>query len=100
MQRLGVLLVVFFCACGDNAKLTGDAGTDGSTIACGNGVMDANEECDDGDANGSPGARCTTLCRWTCLDAGQCTDMDPCNGEETCSDAAIFGSSAAAGASA
>lgn len=86
MQRLGVLLIVFVCACGDNAKLAGDAGTDGSTFLCGNGAVDGAEECDDGDANGGPDARCTTLCRWTCLDNVQCTDNDPCNGDETCTD--------------
>jgi cysteine-rich repeat protein len=87
MQRLGVLLVVLLCACGDNTKLvTGDAGTDGSQFKCGNGMIDGAEQCDEGDANGGPNARCTTLCVWACLESPECSDNDPCNGEETCTD--------------
>ena len=55
MGRLGIALVVLLCACGDNAKLAGDAGIDGSQFLCGNGVVDGTEQCDAGDANGSRG---------------------------------------------
>ncbi|HUS30338.1 MAG TPA: DUF4215 domain-containing protein [Kofleriaceae bacterium] len=87
MRHLGVLLVVFLCACGDNIKQTPqDAGADGPELKCGNGVLDGNEECDDGEENGITGARCDTTCKWVCLEDLKCSNMDPCDGEETCVD--------------
>ncbi|HSD89000.1 MAG TPA: DUF4215 domain-containing protein [Kofleriaceae bacterium] len=87
MQRIGVLLLVLLaCACGDNLKnsVPQDAGPDATTFKCGNGVVDTNEDCDDGDANGGPGARCDTTCHWVCTGDNWCDDLEPCNGAETC----------------
>jgi len=82
------VFVIFIVGCGDNLKPKEpqDAGTDGPAVTCGNGVVEDNEQCDDGATNGSPGARCTTQCIWTCLDDTWCTDNEPCNGPETCVD--------------
>ena len=88
-------------ACGDNKKGPEDAGSDdGPTDLCGNGVVEGNEQCDDGDANGTQGARCKTNCTWTCTGDTFCTDNEPCNGEETCVDhACVAGTAEADGAS-
>jgi cysteine-rich repeat protein len=83
-----LVVVVMAAACGDNLKPKDpqDAGIDVPVFLCGNGVIDGTEQCDDGTANGTPGARCTTQCIWTCLDDTWCADTDPCNGAETCVD--------------
>ena len=85
---VGIALVVLLASCGDNkgGGVKQDAGPDAMEFACGNGMVDANEQCDDGDANGGQDARCTTQCTWVCLDDTWCTDNEPCNGAETCVD--------------
>lgn len=81
-------LIVVIAACGDNLKsnVPMDAAPDGPAMTCGNGVVEGVEQCDDGESNGAPDARCTTQCIWTCLDDSWCTDNEPCNGAETCVD--------------
>ncbi|NVB83077.1 MAG: DUF4215 domain-containing protein [Kofleriaceae bacterium] len=84
MRKLAfvVLLVV---GCGDNlARNNGDGSVD--MPRCGDGHVDANEDCDDGDGNGGQGARCDVVCHWVCTDDASCNDGEPCNGAETCSD--------------
>ena len=53
---------------------------------CGNGVLDANEDCDDGAANGKSGDRCTQFCQFVCAVDANCDDGNSCNGAETCVD--------------
>jgi cysteine-rich repeat protein len=86
--RTAIVIGITAWACGDNLQLPRqDAGPDGGIdIKCGNGRLDEHEDCDDGEANGGPGARCDANCRWSCLDDSWCTDGEPCNGEETCVD--------------
>jgi hypothetical protein len=69
-----------------------DASQDGHIVSvtlgclCGNGTVDAGEQCDQGAANGTPGSCCTTLC--TLLDnttecrsaAGECDVAENCSG--------------------
>lgn len=49
---------------------------------CGNGVVDAGEDCDDMNEVDSDG--CTTLCAFTCTADSDCDDMVMCTGIETC----------------
>lgn len=49
---------------------------------CGNGAVDAGEECDDG--NSTMGDGCERDCRFTCTTDAQCSDGNACNGTETC----------------
>ncbi len=49
---------------------------------CGNGVKDAGEECDDGNADDNDG--CTAACKLTCKSDADCDDGDACTGKETC----------------
>ncbi len=81
----GLLAVI--AACGDNLKsnVPMDAAPDAPS-SCGDGVVEGVEECDDGDANGTPGARCTTTCSWVCKEDSWCDDMEACNGVEKCVD--------------
>jgi cysteine-rich repeat protein len=95
-MRYWVIALFVVGACGDNKKAPEDAGIDAPTSKCGNGVVDIGEQCDDGDANGTTGAKCTTTCSWVCLDDTWCTDMEPCNGAETCADHACFAGTAQA----
>ena len=57
---------------------------DGEVVepSCGNGEVEAGEECDDGNAVAGDG--CENDCRWTCEGADECDDGDACNGTETC----------------
>lgn len=50
---------------------------------CGDGNVDAGEECDNGAGNG-PGTGCTTGCQFECDVVADCTDGNACNGDETC----------------
>jgi len=55
---------------------------DGPPPNCGDGIVDPDEECDDGnDVNGDG---CENNCTYSCHDNGECSDGDLCNGEETC----------------
>ncbi|MBX3270228.1 MAG: hypothetical protein KF729_08200 [Sandaracinaceae bacterium] len=53
---------------------------------CGNGVVEDEEACDDG--NEVPGDGCEPDCTYTCETDADCNDEDVCNGEETCDVAA------------
>ena len=50
---------------------------------CGDGVVDDDEECDDGQ-NGDDEDGCTDACRYTCHNVAECSDDEPCNGVEQC----------------
>jgi cysteine-rich repeat protein len=49
---------------------------------CGNRVVEAGEQCDDG--NTMAGDGCENNCRFSCETNAQCADMEACNGAETC----------------
>jgi hypothetical protein len=69
------------------------------TVLCGNGLIDgsANEQCDDGAANGSPGSCCAPDCTFkpngtACTDDGNVCTNDICNGSSVvCQHASITG---------
>ena len=50
--------------------------------SCGDLVVDAGEDCDDG--NLEPDDGCETDCRWTCTNDAACANGRFCNGAETC----------------
>lgn len=55
-----------------------------TSALCGNGTLDAGEDCDFGSGNG-PGTGCETSCKFSCTTApDSCSDGNPCNGAETC----------------
>jgi cysteine-rich repeat protein len=58
-----------------------DADTHGDG-ACGNGVVDGGEECDDG--NDLEGDGCDGDCTFSCALDADCRDEDLCNGSEAC----------------
>jgi cysteine-rich repeat protein len=54
---------------------------------CGDGIVTAPEECDDGSANGSATDGCTKSCTFVCVATDptrNCTPADPCQGKGTC----------------
>ena len=57
-----------------------------STTRCGNRIVEAPEQCDDGNAVNGDG--CDTTCRFSCAMDSQCADTEPCNGAERCDTAA------------
>lgn len=73
----------------NGASCTQDGGEDGVCnsgqcvpVGCGDGVLEAPEECDDG--NLSPGDGCEPNCTFSCEIDDDCDDGDPCTGTETC----------------
>jgi cysteine-rich repeat protein len=52
------------------------------SVECGNGYVDANEECDDGNLEAGDG--CGADCMFECKRDADCNDGNVCNGEETC----------------
>jgi cysteine-rich repeat protein len=89
-MRLTIALgFVVFVGCSSNVKGIDDMGTGGGgddQPSCGNGVIDLNEDCDDGPANGTLGDKCTNACQFACALDVNCDDGDACNGAETCVD--------------
>jgi cysteine-rich repeat protein len=51
-------------------------------VGCGNGVVNGEEECDDG--NTTPDDGCEVDCTFTCTEDADCIDALFCNGMETC----------------
>lgn len=55
---------------------------------CGNGVVDAGEQCDDGPRNGTPASCCSATCTSSvgtpCDDGNLCTQTDQCNASGVC----------------
>jgi cysteine-rich repeat protein len=52
-------------------------------VTCGNGAVEAGEECDDGNLDGLDG--CGNDCRFTCHGSGECNDENPCT-DDICTD--------------
>lgn len=72
-------------AVGLDMGLPSDAGTDAraDTLAvCGNAILEADEECDDG--NSADGDGCEIDCTFTCVTDAGCDDLAVCNGTERC----------------
>lgn len=75
-------------AVGGDPAGSGGNGPGGESIdgegapVCGNGIVEGDEECDDG--NQVEGDGCTTLCTFTCTVDDDCDDLEPCNGKEVC----------------
>ncbi len=51
-------------------------------LGCGNGVEEAGEDCDDGNADNGDG--CKVDCTFTCTQDSDCDDTNICTGTETC----------------
>lgn len=86
-MRYGVALaLVLAVGCTSKVKGVDDLGAGGDDMAppCGNGVVDANEDCDDGPNNGVAGDPCSQSCLFTCVIDANCDDGQACNGAETC----------------
>jgi cysteine-rich repeat protein len=91
-MRCTVALALVLAAVGCTSKAhpddmgVGGNGTDDMGPTCGNGVLDTNEDCDDGMANGSVGDPCTQFCQFVCTVDANCDDGKACNGAEKCTD--------------
>lgn len=63
--------------------------TSTTASACGDGILDPGEQCDDGAANGLPGDCCTVTCAFqaegtACTDDGSLCTSDMCDAAGTC----------------
>jgi cysteine-rich repeat protein len=87
---VGVVAAASLAACGDNIKLgtPGPEGPEGPSIACGDGVVQAGEDCDDADA--AKDNVCDATCRFTCgngvvdVDVGEQCDTAIASGPGAC----------------
>src|SRR5690242_11043208 len=88
MAIAGLAVMAPVAGCGDDGATTSTSSGGGET--CGNGVVDRNEACDDG--NTMSGDGCEADCSFTCDNKSpetgdaKCDDGNPCNGAETCGD--------------
>jgi cysteine-rich repeat protein len=87
MRTLSYLALVYLIAGCTNANPEGVVdGGEADLVEpisnCGNGMLDPNEDCDDGNAVSGDG--CESECVFSCRTNAGCDDKDPCNGEETC----------------
>src|SRR5690606_38066284 len=57
---------------------------------CGDSLVTAPEQCDDG--NPTSGDGCDNDCTWTCTGPADCADANVCNGDETCTMPSTSGS--------
>ena len=100
IAALGLLCAV---GCSSSVKGVDDLGTGSGgndQPSCGNGMIDLNEDCDDGAANGTAGDKCSNACQFACALDVNCDDGNACNGAETCVDhACVAGSDPADGTS-
>jgi cephalosporin-C deacetylase-like acetyl esterase len=86
------ILASWLVACAPTSEEPIDIGvdtTDPMSGTCGDGLIDAGEACDQGDANGTSTCACTTDCAWpdattTCDDGAPCTVDDVCDGAGAC----------------
>jgi cysteine-rich repeat protein len=71
---------------GSDATSTDSGTMDATKAMCGDGVVEAPEQCDDGAKNGTAGDPCTSDCNWVCSSDGgtSCNNSDPCTGAATC----------------
>src|SRR5262245_22378837 len=61
-----------------------DGACSAPTASCGNGIVEAGEDCDFGAGNG-PNTGCEKVtCKFSCANAAACDDGNACNGAETC----------------
>jgi hypothetical protein len=68
--------------CGNDG---GSSNRDAATAAvCGNGVVEGDEDCDEGAANNIDGSGCDSDCTFSCTVDADCDDGSSCNGFETC----------------
>jgi cysteine-rich repeat protein len=75
-MRASLVLIVMLAACSHKHGASPDAST------CGDGVIDPNEECDDGPLNGTAGDGCTASCTFVCVMAtADCPAAAPCTKE-------------------
>jgi cysteine-rich repeat protein len=77
------------CVVGSPAEDLTECGTgtvcfSGNCVAegCGNGQVEGDEECDDGNAIANDG--CTPKCTYSCTENAECDNLNVCDGVETC----------------
>ncbi|HTR54564.1 MAG TPA: DUF4215 domain-containing protein [Kofleriaceae bacterium] len=76
VRRVVIAIVALgLVACGGSSK---------APEKCGDGKVDGDEACDDGDLNGTPGDGCTALCTFACADPSVDCDNPPACSVEVC----------------
>jgi cysteine-rich repeat protein len=64
----------------------------GVNAVCGNGIIEAGEQCDFGAGNNGSNTGCDPVtCQFSCQSSTNCDDGNPCNGAETCDPVTVNG---------
>ncbi|HUS32998.1 MAG TPA: DUF4215 domain-containing protein [Kofleriaceae bacterium] len=79
-------------SCGGGGLVCSSGSCVSPAAVCGNGVVEAGEQCDFGSGMNTAGSGCEPSCQFSCTTSpNSCSDGNACNGTETCGGVTVNG---------